>query len=144
MKYNSQNQRSLHTARKLADGEPQRWKNKMKRWPFTIWAACALTLVGLMSGVRLEYDQNVFMAFVTFSQAVWAFMFWVPDELLFSLNHGQAVQFQNVMVCLMGFTLCLALDLTLKWINKLRNQKTNRTSNEASQGMPRKLGNPEG
>lgn len=61
----------------------------IKRWPFTTWALFALVIsLGLRSADTFGYPRNLLMEFLAPWQAVWAFMFWLPKELLSILNDG--------------------------------------------------------
>jgi len=134
---NMQNKAALRTPirlrlRVLVVADVGRANEEMKRWPFTIWAACALILAAMIQWLKLGYDQNPVAAVLTVGQAVWAFMFWLPDELLFSFNGGRVVRFQEALSVLMGFGLCVGLDLTIRWAKACSRMNTDRTSNQDS------------
>lgn len=80
------------------------------RNPFTLWALLALALPAIVLVFDFSYDQGGVGGTLVLAEPIWGFMYWLPSELLFALNHGSAISRQWLLTVIAGLTLCILMD----------------------------------
>lgn len=78
--------------------------------PFTTWGLGALILHASILLFDLSYDSGGLVSLLVLSLPVWGAMYWLPSELLFMLNSGEAVPGQWLISLGGGLMLCVVTD----------------------------------
>lgn len=85
-------------------------RKTIKTAPFTIWAILAFGMLTLIYLADINYDDGPFQTLLVLTEALWAFMYWVPHELLYGLQKFTAV--------VLGLSICIVADCCLYFIRR--------------------------
>ncbi len=84
----------------------------MYRAPFTTWAICALAGCVSLESIGVSYDSFP-LGLLIITDGVWAWMYWIPSELLFTLNGGVAIPGHVAVSVGLGVLMCFLADSML-------------------------------
>ena len=94
----------------------------IRNHPFATYGVVALLLFVAIQLLNLQYDDAGVGTALIISSPIWGFVYWAPQELLFTLNDGKAFFAQPIGAFGVGFLVCLIADYILA-IRKKRNEK---------------------
>jgi hypothetical protein len=82
------------------------------RFPFTIWAICALAILEFLNMTGAEYD-SLPLGLLVITNALWAWMYWAPSEFLFEFNEGRAIAYHHILSVVVGLLIVAGADTLL-------------------------------
>jgi hypothetical protein len=89
----------------------------VKRWPILTWALVAGLVLLVLGLAEVEYDSMPF-GLLVITDGLWAWMYWLPSELLFELNCGTAMPNHEFLSVLLGMPLAFMADIILRLIRR--------------------------
>ena len=85
-----------------------RW---LSAFGFTFYGLFILAIIEVGSAMDLQYDAGVVGGTFHFIIVpVLGFMYWFPDEVMWSIGGGKALPHQDVYAIAIGLLLCVAVD----------------------------------
>jgi len=90
--------------------------------PFTAWAVAALVLRSSLVAARVAYDSLPFGVLVI-TDGIWAWMYWAPSEVLYSLNDGVAVEHHTAISTVAGLLVAGMSDAGLFIYRRVRGRR---------------------
>ena len=94
----------------------------IRNHPFATYGVVALLLFVVIHILNLQYDDGGVGSVLILSSPIWGFVYWAPQELLFTLNGGKSFYGQPIVSFGVGFLTCLLADYFLV-SRKKRNEK---------------------
>ena len=93
---------------------------KIKNNIFKIWGIIAVFLQTILIIFKISYDSGSILSILVLTGGFWGFPFWLPSEILFSLNKGHAIRGHTIVTIIVGFILLAAIDKLIIVIKKKR------------------------
>lgn len=93
---------------------------KIRNHIFKIWGIAAIFLETILFIFKVPYDSGGILSILILTEAFLGFPFWLPSEILFSLNKGHAIKGHTIVAIIMGFILLAAIDKLIVVIKKKR------------------------
>ena len=90
--------------------------------PFLLYAVMGLILEAIIDFWNIDYDAGGVRGWIFWIGQVFSFAFWIFSEILFSLNHGEAVRFHTAISAVSGLALCYLLDYVMMTLVKGRRE----------------------
>lgn len=97
--------------------------------PILLWAVSALLVLALLGAFRVEYDGGGFGGLLVITSAIWGWMYWLPHEVLFTLNTSLVAPFREVIAVIAGLLIAVAIDWA---IGKIRARRQAQPSDDQS------------
>ena len=69
-----------------------------------------------------NYDTGGISGLLMLTFPIWGVMFWLPNEIIFTLNNGESVNGQIIISFIIGLGICLGADY---FINAIRKKRSN-------------------
>ena len=88
----------------------------------------ALLLYITLLAAGVEYDSGGIGGFLVLTFPIWGFVYWAPDEILFSVGGGTATEYQMVLTLLGGLVICFLLDRAIFALRKAKNARARRNT----------------
>ena len=95
----------------------------MGKNPFLTYGLIGLLLGALISLTGSEYDAGGWRGALFWTGQIFSLPFWMISEVLFALNHSEAVRGHDVISVTLGIILCLLLDVLVRWMVRLRRRR---------------------
>jgi hypothetical protein len=92
----------------------------IKKFPFLTYGILALFIQLVILAVQPQYDDGSLTAALLISSPVWGVIFWLPHEMLYSVNNGLSFSGQTLLSIIIGLSICFVADTLL---NKIRQRK---------------------
>ena len=93
----------------------------IKRHLFLTYGLVALLIHVLLYISGAQYDSGGLAGLLILTSPIWGVIYWAPNEIIFTLNNGTAIEGQKIISILMGLGICLVSDYLLNSIRKKRS-----------------------
>jgi hypothetical protein len=94
----------------------------LRRHPFKVYGVTALVLLAIIRAFGLAYDDGGLGAILVLTSPFWGVVYWVPQEMLFTVNDGKAMEGHFFVSVVVGLAICSLADYLLARIRN-RNGK---------------------
>jgi hypothetical protein len=99
----------------------------IKRHFFLTYGLFALILQAIIAISGAQYDGGGLGGFLIITSAIWGFIYWAPNELIFTLNNSVSIEGHSIISIIIGLGICLGADYLLNFIIKRRSEKSANT-----------------
>ena len=90
----------------------------IKRHLFLTYGLVALLIHGLLLVSGAQYDSGGLAGLLILTSPIWGAIYWAPNEFIFALKNGVAIEGQEIVSILVGLGICLVADYFLNSIRK--------------------------
>ena len=93
----------------------------IKRHLFLTYGLFALLIDALLYISGAQYDSGGLAGLLILTSPIWGVIYWAPNEMLFTLNNGSAIEGQRIVSILVGLGICLVADYLLSLMRAKRS-----------------------
>ena len=86
----------------------------IRQYPFTAYNLLALLVEAAVIAAGVQFDAGGLLGLLVLTTPLWGVFFWMPDEMLLTLNHGVAPKGHELAAAALGLGICLLADYALQ------------------------------